>query len=123
MFYNIDPLLFVQDGGSIFGTLGQSERDSLPTTATTTAATTAAATTAAAKTATTTAATAATTATTATTAAGMAHKKVSEFGSLLLYQLYLPTSVTRKNRQMSIKWPKNDFTRKMIDFDIFTKIP
>ena len=90
MFYNIDPLLFVQDGGSIFGTLGQSERDSLPTTATTTAATTAAATTAAAKTATTTAATA------ATTAAGMAHKKVSEFGSLLLYQLYLPTSVTRK---------------------------
>ena len=86
MFYNIDPLLFVQDGGSIFGTLGQSERDSLPTTATTTAA----ATTAAAKTATTTAATA------ATTAAGMAHKKVSEFGSLLLYQLYLPTSVTRK---------------------------
>ena len=89
MFYNIDPLLFVQDGGSIFGTLGQSERDSLPTKATTTAA----ATTAAAKTATTTAATAATT---ATTAAGMAHKKVSEFGSLLLYQLYLPTSVTRK---------------------------
>ena len=44
--------------------------NSLPTTATTTAA--------------------------ATTAAGMAHKKVSEFGSLLLYQLYLPTSVTRK---------------------------
>ena len=27
-----------------------------------------------------------------------------------------------KNRQMSIKVAKNDFTRKMIDFDIFTKI-
>ena len=31
-------------------------------------------------------------------------------------------SVTRKNRQMSIKLPKNDFTRKMIDFDTFSKI-
>ena len=31
-------------------------------------------------------------------------------------------SVTRKNHQMSIILPKNDFTRKMIDFDTFTKI-
>ena len=31
-------------------------------------------------------------------------------------------SVTRKNCQMSKKLPKNDFTRKMIDFDTFTKI-
>ena len=31
-------------------------------------------------------------------------------------------SETRKNRQMSVKLPKNDFTRKMIDFDTFTKI-
>ena len=28
----------------------------------------------------------------------------------------------QKNRQMSIKVAKNDFTRKMIDFDNFTKI-
>ena len=27
-----------------------------------------------------------------------------------------------KNHQMSLKVPKNDFTRKMIDFDTFTKI-
>ena len=27
-----------------------------------------------------------------------------------------------KNRQMSIKLPKNDFTKKMIDFDTFIKI-
>ena len=27
-----------------------------------------------------------------------------------------------KNCQMSIKLPKNDFTRKMIDFETFTKI-
>ena len=32
-------------------------------------------------------------------------------------------SVTRKKRQMSIKLAKNVFTRKMIDFDTFTKIP
>ena len=32
-------------------------------------------------------------------------------------------SVTRKNRQLSKKkFPKNDFTRKMIDFDTYTKI-
>ena len=35
---------------------------------------------------------------------------------------YSPTSVTRKNRQRLVKLPKNDFTRKMIDFDTFTKI-
>ena len=33
----------------------------------------------------------------------------------------VPTSVTRKNCQMSIKVAQNDFTRKIIDFDIFTK--
>ena len=27
-----------------------------------------------------------------------------------------------KNRQMSIKLAKNDFTRKMVDIDTFTKI-
>ena len=32
-------------------------------------------------------------------------------------------SVTRKNRQMSKKLPKNDFTRKMIDFDTLQKLP
>ena len=32
------------------------------------------------------------------------------------------TSVTSKNRQMSVKVAKNDFTRKMNDFDTFTKI-
>ena len=32
-------------------------------------------------------------------------------------------SVTRKNRQMSIKVAKNDFTSKMIDFNTFTKMP
>jgi len=31
-------------------------------------------------------------------------------------------SVTRKNRQMSIKVPKNDFTRKIKEIDTFTKI-
>ena len=31
-------------------------------------------------------------------------------------------SVTRKNRQISIKAAQNDFTRKIRDFDIFTKI-
>ena len=31
-------------------------------------------------------------------------------------------SVTRKNRQMSIKVAQNDVTRKMTDFDAFTKI-
>ena len=31
-------------------------------------------------------------------------------------------SVTRKNRQMYIKVAKNNFTRKMTDFDTFTKI-
>ena len=31
-------------------------------------------------------------------------------------------SVTRKNCKMSKKLPKNDFTRKMKDFDTFTKI-
>ena len=30
-------------------------------------------------------------------------------------------SVTRKNRQMSIKVAQNDFTRKMKDFDTYTK--
>ena len=28
----------------------------------------------------------------------------------------------QKNRKMSIKVAKNDFTKKMIDFDTFTKI-
>ena len=28
----------------------------------------------------------------------------------------------KKNRQMSIKFAQNDFTRIMIDFDTFTKI-
>ena len=32
------------------------------------------------------------------------------------------TSVTRKNRQMSIKVAQKCFTRKMVDFDTFTKI-
>ena len=32
-----------------------------------------------------------------------------------------PTSVTRKNRQMSKKVAQNYFTRKMIDFNTFTK--
>ena len=32
------------------------------------------------------------------------------------------TSVTRKNRQMSIKVAKNDFTGKIKDVDTFTKI-
>ena len=36
---------------------------------------------------------------------------------------YVISSVTRKNRQMSIKAAKNDFTRKMIDFDTFKKWP
>ena len=30
--------------------------------------------------------------------------------------------MTKKNRQISINLPKNDFTRKIKDFDIFTKI-
>ena len=34
----------------------------------------------------------------------------------------LMSSVIRKNLQMSIKLPKNDFSRKIIDFDNFTKI-
>ena len=34
---------------------------------------------------------------------------------------YLPTSVTRKNRQMSINVAQNDFTRKMIDLQKFPK--
>ena len=33
------------------------------------------------------------------------------------------TSGARKNRQMSIKVTKNDFTRKVIDFDTFTLLP
>ena len=33
-----------------------------------------------------------------------------------------PSSVTTKNCQMSIKVAQNDLTRKMIDFDTFTKI-
>ena len=36
--------------------------------------------------------------------------------------MYLLGSVTRKNRQMSIKVAQNDFTKKMIDFDTFKKI-
>ena len=32
-------------------------------------------------------------------------------------------SVTRKNCQMSIKVAQNDFIRKTIDFDTFTKLP
>ena len=36
--------------------------------------------------------------------------------------LSISISVTRKNRQISIKVAKNDFTRKMIDFNSFTKI-
>ena len=32
------------------------------------------------------------------------------------------SSVTRKNRQISIKVAKNDFSRKIIDFDTFSKI-
>ena len=36
----------------------------------------------------------------------------------------LTVSVTRKNRQMSKKLPKNDFTRKMIDFGhLYKKLP
>ena len=34
----------------------------------------------------------------------------------------ISVSVTRKNRQMSKKLPKNDFTRNIKDFDTFTKI-
>ena len=33
------------------------------------------------------------------------------------------SSVTRKNRQMSIKVAQNDFSRKMIHFDSFKKLP
>ena len=33
------------------------------------------------------------------------------------------TSVTRKNRQMSIKVAQNDFTIKMIDFVTLQKLP
>ena len=33
-----------------------------------------------------------------------------------------PGVLPEKNRQMSIKLPKNEITRKMIDFDTFTKI-
>ena len=33
------------------------------------------------------------------------------------------SSVTRKNRQMAVKVPQNDFTSKIIDFDTFTKMP
>ena len=40
----------------------------------------------------------------------------------IFMDFYLPTSVTRKNRQMSIKVAKNDFNRKMKDFNTFTKI-
>ena len=36
--------------------------------------------------------------------------------------LLILTSVTRKNRQMSLKVAQNDFTRNMIDYDTFTKI-
>ena len=36
--------------------------------------------------------------------------------------LFFTTSVTRKNRQISIKLPKNYFTKKMIDLNFFTKI-
>ena len=32
-------------------------------------------------------------------------------------------NVTRKNSQMSIEVAKNDFTRKMIDFDTLQKLP
>ena len=40
----------------------------------------------------------------------------------MFIKVYALTSVTRKNRQMSTKVAQNDFTRKMIDFDTFTKI-
>ena len=36
--------------------------------------------------------------------------------------LNVNSCVTRKNCQMSLQVAKNDFTRKMIDFDSFTKI-
>ena len=36
--------------------------------------------------------------------------------------VWLTSSLTRKNRQMSIKVAKYDFARKMKDFDTFTKI-
>ena len=40
----------------------------------------------------------------------------------LLNAFSLGASVTRINRQMPIKVAQNDFTRKMIYFDTFTKI-
>ena len=44
------------------------------------------------------------------------------FASHLHHRLtYLPTSVTRKNRQMSINVAQNDFTRKMIDLQKLPK--
>ena len=39
------------------------------------------------------------------------------------YEMISTFSVTRKNCQMSIKVAQNDFIRKMIDFDTFTKLP
>ena len=41
------------------------------------------------------------------------------FGIIFIGQAF---SVTSKNRQMSIKLPKNDFSSKIKDFDTFTKI-
>ena len=46
----------------------------------------------------------------------------NENQSLSRSRMGVGNSVTRKNCQMSINVAKNDFTRKMIDFDTFTKI-
>ena len=52
----------------------------------------------------------------------------SNFRNQTLYQLglacarSLTSSMTRKNRQKCIKIAKNDFTRKIKDFNSFTKI-
>ena len=44
-----------------------------------------------------------------------------ELNTPFLSWICILSSVTRKNLQMSIKVAQNDFTRKMIDFDTFTK--
>ena len=44
------------------------------------------------------------------------------FGMQIVPKMLRLVSVTRKNCQMSIKVAQNDFTRKMNDFDTFTKI-
>ena len=42
--------------------------------------------------------------------------------SIILLLMWMVFSVTRKNAKCLLKLLKNDFTRKMIDFDTFTKI-